>query len=34
MRNEPWLVRKLHAFYNPLLDKVVERPKLLVVPSR
>jgi cobalt-zinc-cadmium resistance protein CzcA len=30
--HEPWLVRKLHAFYNPLLDKVVERPKLLIAP--
>lgn len=30
--HEPWLVRKLHAIYNPLLDKVVERPQLLVLP--
>ena len=28
----PWLVRKLHAFYDPLLEKVVARPMLVVAP--
>ncbi len=29
--HEPWLVRKLHKFYEPLLSAAVERPRLVAV---
>ena len=32
IEHQPWLVRKLHRFYDPLLEKVVARPKLLILP--
>jgi cobalt-zinc-cadmium resistance protein CzcA len=30
--HQPWLIRKLHAWYDPLLERVVARPMLIVVP--
>lgn len=31
--NEPWLVRKLHKFYDPLLETVMRRPITLVLAA-
>ncbi len=30
--HEPWLIRKLHAWYDPLLERVVARPVLVAAP--
>ena len=30
--HEPWLIRHLHAIYDPLLERVIARPVLIVAP--
>lgn len=32
VEHEPWLIRKMHAFYDPILERVLSRPVLVVVP--
>ncbi len=32
VEHQPWLVRRLHALYDPLLERVIQRPLLVVVP--
>ena len=32
VEHQPWLIRRMHSFYDPLLERVVSRPLLVVVP--
>ncbi len=32
VEHQPWLVRRMHGFYDPVLERVISRPLLVVVP--